>query len=311
MIGLQASERDTMFHTIIAGHDLKDGGEDALSLGRMLADSSEADLVVAGVLPLGQLPYDIGPALGEEAHRLGEGIRARAHDIGVEPQVLRSRSTARGLHELAEEMHADLIIVGSSRRGRVGDILAGNVGLQLLHGAPCAVAVAPVGYSEEEPDLKNIVVGVDGSKEAEAAAVMAAELALATDASIELVAVAEPPPLVYGKGGGATNGYGEFQAAVREVVQTDLDEVVAKMPAKASVFGRMVDGDASDMLAEAASDASLLVIGSRGYGPIGRVLLGSTDAALMRNAPCPVVVLPRQKGRGAVETALGGREALI
>ncbi len=300
-----------MFRTIIVGHDLHDGGEDALTMGRMLAACAEADLVVAGVLPLGQIPYDIGPALGEEAHRLGEGIKARAREVGAESQVVRSRSTARGLHDLAEEMHADLIVVGSSRRGRIGDIVAGNVGLQLLHGAPCAVAVAPIRYSQRAPSLESIVVGVDGSDGARAAAHLAADLALATDASIELIAVAEPPPLVYGNGGGASSGYGELAQAVRKAVQNDLDEVVAAMPARASVLARMEDGDASGVLAKAASDASLLVIGSRGHGPIGRVLLGSTDAALMRMAPCPVVVLPRQKRRGVVDTALGGQEASV
>lgn len=47
------------------------------------------------------------------------------------------------------------------------------------------------------------------------------------------------------------------------------------------------------LLADAAADADLLVVGSRGYGPLRRVLLGSTSAGLVRSARCPVLVYPR------------------
>ena len=46
----------------------------------------------------------------------------------------------------------------------------------------------------------------------------------------------------------------------------------------------------------------LMLVGSRGYGPMGRVLLGSVSSQLMHAAPCPVIVVPRGAA-GVVETA--------
>jgi nucleotide-binding universal stress UspA family protein len=45
-----------MYRKIIVGHDLRDGGDDALALGRQLAEAGGAELVVAGVVPFGVLP---------------------------------------------------------------------------------------------------------------------------------------------------------------------------------------------------------------------------------------------------------------
>jgi nucleotide-binding universal stress UspA family protein len=47
------------------------------------------------------------------------------------------------------------------------------------------------------------------------------------------------------------------------------------------------------VLADQAADADLLVTGSRGYGPLRRVLIGSVSTPLMHSAPCPVMVVPR------------------
>jgi nucleotide-binding universal stress UspA family protein len=51
-------------------------------------------------------------------------------------------------------------------------------------------------------------------------------------------------------------------------------------------------GSPAHLIVEAAADFDLLVIGSRGYGPVRRVLLGSVSTALVRSAPCSVLVLP-------------------
>ena len=58
-------------------------------------------------------------------------------------------------------------MVGSCRRGRLGQTLVGSVGVALLHGSPCAVAIAPQGYRDQaDRDIETIVVGFDGSAEA-------------------------------------------------------------------------------------------------------------------------------------------------
>jgi nucleotide-binding universal stress UspA family protein len=56
-------------------------------------------------------------------------------------------------------------------------------------------------------------------------------------------------------------------------------------------------------IAEAAADFDLLVVGSRGYGPLRRTLLGSVSAKLMRSTPCAALVLPRGAGADPLSVA--------
>lgn len=250
--------------------------------------------MLAGVIPVGLMPADVEVVWRAEEHEYGDKIRAAASEADGEARVFHSHSVAKGLTDLSEEIGADLIVLGSSRRGKVGQVLAGNIARQVLHGAHCAVAVAPVGYAEQEHHgLDSIVVGVDGAEESLAAARAAAELASAFEADTTLIAVLEPPPVVYGKGGGGMGGINELKAAQREQLERYLDRA-------AGAFGnrkpdiQLVEGDPVDALCAAAAEASLLTVGSRGYGPIGRVLLGSIDSKLLDSAPSPMLVWPRR-----------------
>ena len=53
------------------------------------------------------------------------------------------------------------------------------------------------------------------------------------------------------------------------------------------------EGDPAEMLAERSHELDLLVVGSRGYGPVRQVLIGGVSAELMRRAACPVLIVPR------------------
>ena len=55
----------------------------------------------------------------------------------------------------------------------------------------------------------------------------------------------------------------------------------------------LLKGEPAKALADAGGDLDLLVAGSRGYGPLHHVLLGSVSARLMRTCPCPLIVVPR------------------
>jgi nucleotide-binding universal stress UspA family protein len=55
----------------------------------------------------------------------------------------------------------------------------------------------------------------------------------------------------------------------------------------------VTEGDPAEELATMAEQLDLLVLGSRAYGPAGRLLSGSTSTQLARRAPCPLLVVPR------------------
>lgn len=70
-------------------------------------------------------------------------------------------------------------------------------------------------------------------------------------------------------------------------------EAVARAGEVVEVEGRFLDGSADDVLGAQADELDLLMVGSRGYGPLGAVLLGSTSSHVARTASCPVLVTPR------------------
>jgi nucleotide-binding universal stress UspA family protein len=282
-----------MYRKIIVGHDLHSGGEDALAFGREITRATGAQLVVAGVFPTGALPHGFEETWVMEEERVAREIQRIADAAGAEAEGFPSSSPAAGLHGLAEEIDADLVVVGSSRHSKLGRILAGDVGLGLLHGAPCTVAIAPRGYAEQpHKELATIVVGLDGSHEARLALEDAVELAAGSGATVKLVAVVQEPPAVYAKGD-SMGGYQELKEAIEEQAREHLDEALSSIPTTVTAEASLVVGDPEQKLAQAASGSSLLILGSRGYGPLRRVLLGSVATALMRNAACPVLVHPR------------------
>jgi nucleotide-binding universal stress UspA family protein len=226
-------------------------------------------------------------------------IEAAAKAAGAEPEAVPSSSPARGLHELAEEIGADMILVGSAHQGRVGQVLAGTTGVSLLHGSPCAVGIAPRGYRERSGEgIDHVAVGIDGSAEAGHALMAASALAAATGATLKLVSVAVPPPIGTGKGGAGS--WHALVEAIEERTREELAEARNAVPEGIDVEGSLISGEPVEALRSAGeAPGTLMVVGSRAYGPLRRVLLGSVATNLVRSAPCPLIVTPR----GMRETA--------
>lgn len=281
-----------MYSKIIVGYDGSAQADDALALGKLIADATGASLTAVGVLQFD--PRWGGPVQDADAE-LTRQIEQAAASVGAETETVASSSHARGLHDLAESTDADLLIVGSAHHGKAGQILAGSVGMSLLHGSPCSIAIAPHGYVAQAPEgIAAVTVGYDGSSEAHMALIDAIDLARASNATLKLVSVAQPPPIGYGKGGGANQGWHELKDVIREMMRERLDEAVQSVPDDVRVEAVLVEGEPDAALAQiAVEDGGLLLVGSRAYGPLRRVLLGSVSTALVHSALCPVVVYPR------------------
>jgi nucleotide-binding universal stress UspA family protein len=159
-----------------------------------------------------------------------------------------------------------------------------------LHGARCPVVVAPRDHAERGTELQTIGVGFDDSPEARAAVELARALAVAGSASLKVIRVLQPSAP-----GGSAFAYrpdwAEREQERRNEAQEQLDIVLAELGEIAT--GEVVIGDPATELAYAGNDLDLLVTGSRGYGPARRLMLGSTSTRLVREAPCPVLVLTR------------------
>ena len=123
----------------------------------------------------------------------------------------------------------------------------------------------------------------------------AADLARRRRAHLLTLAV-HAPVAFGGVSTGGAFGHRSANDALCAALVEQLSEAVAALGDGSKVSGRVLEGDAVSELAKASAALDLLVLGSRGYGPIRTVLLGSVSRALVRTAACPVVVLPRGAG---------------
>ncbi|HEX7298285.1 MAG TPA: universal stress protein [Solirubrobacteraceae bacterium] len=283
-----------MFDKVIVGVDGREGGRDALAFAAALARVSASTLVAVRAYPYETHPSRASVRGFEEQIRsdtLADLERElTATDVVAEPLVVGDVSPARALQHAAEHKRAGLIVVGSSHRGRLGRVLAGNVAVGALHHAPCPVAVAPRGFAERAGQLKSIGVGFDGGAESREALRLAAKLAKASGARVEVRSVATTPvaaefPAAY---------EAEWIERMRQYAREHVDEalgIVDELGAEGS--GEIVIGSPVEELVEFSRGVDVLVVGSRGWGPVRRLLLGSTAERLVREASCAVIVVPR------------------
>ena len=284
-----------MFRTIVVGYDGPARGGEAIALAEVLRDPRHGSLLLTSAYlptPVPAAPYVIAPpdlrdptdAMLSEARAQLEGrVPVRTISVPAAP--------ARALTETAEREHADLVVVGSTHRGTVARVLPGTTAERLLHGAPCAVAVAPRGY--EGGEIRHIGVAYEGSPEAEAALRAAEALALELGAALTVYCVIEPPPAtdsMIAAGSGA-----EWPSVtVKQHGRQLLYYVADHAPQGLRPETLLLHGHAAEQIARrTAGVIDLLFAGSRGDGALRRALLGSVSGALVRDADCPVVITPR------------------
>lgn len=254
-----------MYERVLIGYLDTDQGRDALELGMLLARANRAEMILA--------------TAGEE-------------DGGK-------------LARLARRQNADLVVLGSSHRGSVGRVFPGATVERLLGAAPCAVAVAPPGFGQhaggdlgwrplsgdaEDVGMRVIGVGFDGTRASAEALKTAVDLALPNGAALRVYTVARKYPHVPGASG---DERGPGVPTEAEVLRGMLHEAVADLPSEARALPVFMRGFAAQELVEACeTGVDLLVLGSRGGGPLRRKAHHSVTNTVMQSARCPVLISP-------------------
>ncbi len=299
------SNEDDELHRVLLGFDGSDRGVDGLYLARAIAQAEQAELLVGCVYEPESI-FDAGDRylapVDEERARAKREAEMRRNfsmveaELGSRPYARHQLwgSPARELTLLAEDADVDLVVVGSTHQGAVGRVLIGSVGEKLLHGAPCAVAVAPVGFAESNHFGSGpIGVGYTGSPESREALSWAESLARRLGSGLRLITAIREFSLPYRA---ALVGVPDYRTLVRDDV-AKAQAAAAEEITDIEVERLIVDGDPAEVLAEQGAELDLLVVGSRGYGPMRRALLGGVSGRIIRTAPCPVVVTPRSAQR--------------
>lgn len=276
--------RPTSFQTVVVGVDGREGGREAAALAAALLEPGGRLILTTIVRPRGgeRLGALFADANRRAAAQMLDTERERLC-VPASPVVAVRSSIAEGLHSVVARYDADLLVVGSARRGPIGRVVLGDDARRALDGAGCAVAIAPRGASRP-PVWRTIAVGDDGSAESALAVAAARGLAARTGAAVCDCAVVGPSALTY-----------------RELSRTDSSDAVARrifeerkrLSRHAGAKTAVLEGDAGEALAELSAEVDLIVIGSRGQGPWGRLMTGSTGDYLARHARCPLLVLPR------------------
>jgi len=287
---------------ILVGFDGTESGLDAVALGRRLAEDARGGLIVAYVAPLS---VTFLPALQQDPV-VARTLRDAAQDVlrhaapvlegfdGWESCNHATLPPARGLHELADEMHAELIVVGSTHRRGLGRIVPGTTAEKLLHGSRHPVIVAPAGWRESGGGPFSVIgAGFNGSPESLSAMSAASALAHLTGASLRVIAAFERPNPANPIFAVTTHGYGEIVGDMRQLLADRLEKAAATLPGGVDLQTDVLDGDPADVLAAESAELDLLAVGSRGYGALRSVVLGTHTGELVWRSRCPLLVVPR------------------
>ena len=165
----------------------------------------------------------------------------------------------------------------------------------------------PRGYRSAAPRIGTIACAGDERPESGAALAAAEDLARRLSASLRVVRVLEPEKHVYPSELGSR--YGEVIENAHETARRALDKRVSHLAGSLSGEGELHEGDAASELIDVSAEVDLLVIGSRGYGPLRAVLLGGVSGKVIRSAACPVIAIPNGAGStlGSVFRRVGAR----
>jgi nucleotide-binding universal stress UspA family protein len=227
--------------------------------------------------------------LFDSLQALADPLRRRGYP--TESVVARGRAADVLLAE-ADELGADLIVVGSRGRGVTVSALVGSVSATLVDHAPCPVLVA------RRPRVTRILVATDGSRSSEAIPAVLAAWGAFRDAPIDVLTVAPTP------------GRAEEMIVVPWMQGSErhpLDashEVDRHRATSDEMAARLVDagwraesavrtGDAAREIEAAAADwgADLIITGSRGLSGLQRLLLGSVAHNVLLHSHCSVLVM--------------------
>jgi nucleotide-binding universal stress UspA family protein len=273
-------------------------GQDAAALGAALAHATGADLMLIAVVsnPLILPPTGIS---WKSLRKQAEAGLAQIRDHVMPDARVTVRtdiSVARALRSVVARQHRDLLVVGSSHKAPEGSVRIGKRARQLIGYAGCSLAIAPCGmHNKTDIPLRRIGVGYDGGPESEAALSLAASIALTARARLHICAVVDDrAKSARWSPGAAPAPHPEPDDRVRAELELLRERALtAAHPLDPSAQVDVRRGRPADALLDLCADVDLLVIGSRRWGAVARVLLGSTGESLAYHATCPILIVPR------------------
>lgn len=280
-----------------------DGSDDARKAVRWVRDlplPPESVIRVLSVVTFPRSALDL-PTVRDFNQRLleiGRRVAADAATVlaarGATAEVrTREGDPREAIVQEAAAWPADLVVVGARGLGAVGRFLMGSVSTAVVHGVSCPTAVVRGAATP----LRRVVVACDGSPDAMAALEFVGTLPLGPEVTVRLLAVMAPPAMPIAALELLGVPWPPPLADAIEEEKTRLDEMLAhgegRLGRVKTIERSVVAGHpAVEVLAAAEEPAvDLLVVGARGLGAIGRLVLGSVSERVLQHAPCPLLIV--------------------
>jgi len=290
---------------ILVGYDGSECADAALDDLRRAGLPADAQIKVLSVVENWLPPpsaIEIIEHIGRDQEYLALARRGGIRLVSMEPGWdVKSESSAGSpatvIIEKADEWEADLIVVGSHGHTALGRFFFGSVSQKVLHEARRSVRVAR-GRIEEPGTPVRLIIGVDGSKGAEAAVEAVAGRKWPAGSEARIVnATWEAPQLTSHRMVGPIIAWiNEEKARINKMI----DEAGGKLSAAGLKTHAVmkVEEPKQLLIAEAESwGADCIFVGARGMGRVERFLLGSVSSAVAARAHCSVEVVRDQKER--------------
>ncbi len=234
------------------------------------------------------------------ARRAGDYLQSAFPVWDVRAEAV-AGSPARQVIEKAEQWEADLIVIGSHGQTALARLILGSVSQKVATNASCSVRV-----TRGSADLSNrpvrIIIGVDGSAQAELAVDAVAARSWPEGSAVKIISVIELQFTPTEETRSLPESYySKLERAGQEQASSALNRAVERLRARAAsesleITTEAVIGRAKEaILAEAERwQADLIVLGSHGYGWGERFLFGSVALAVTSGATCSVEIVRRR-----------------
>lgn len=197
-------------------------------------------------------------------------------------RIVRDNSEAAGILRYAREQAVDLIVLGTHGRGALPELLLGSVAQVVVREA--SVSVLVVGPAAGTLHTRCVLAPVDFSAKSIEAMGQAARLAAQESAKLVVLNVVDFARVAHPE----EMEIGEREKRARE----ELDRLVAlaNLPVPVETLVTVGPGPEDIVRIAAQYDAGLIVMAESGHTALQRLMLGSVCKAVIRSAPCPVLV---------------------
>jgi nucleotide-binding universal stress UspA family protein len=271
---------------IVVGYDGTSESLAALAWAAKMASLRGEAVVATTIVDPRETPRGVAwpPSYWEEVGRKARELFAQWPDVPASIERHAGHLVPR-LLEVAEG--SSMLVVGSHGHNAFAEMLVGSVSQSAArHATLPVVVVRPAANAA----AGRIVVGADGSEASTRALEFACETARLTGDKLVALRAWQPTTVVADRYGYMPPPSADTLEAAEGALGRIVDDLRQAHP-DVPVEGEIYAGAPERGLADAASDASLVVVGSRGHNAVGEVLVGSVSRALLHQADCPVAVI--------------------